>query len=117
MVQTRSQWAKEREVKQARLEYLRERKKQADLKKKQEEDNKTNDAAKTLVNMSNTTVYIIEKNIAEETLKEAKEELRKLKLIKQYKSVHESLKKTMLETIKMIDEVNHEINQLMLEVN
>lgn len=116
MVLTRSQWAKEREVKQARLEYLHDLKQKDN--KKQEEDNKTNDAAKTLVNMS-TTDYISHHKVrpTEQELKEAKEELRKLKLIKQYKSVHESLKKIMLETIKMIDEVNHEINQLMLEVN
>ena len=86
--------------------------------KKQLETGMANDAAKTLVNMS-TTDYISHHKVrpTEQALKEAKEELRKLKLITQYTSVHESLKKTMLETIKMIDEVNHEINQLMLEVN
>jgi hypothetical protein len=88
--------------------------------KKQQDNNMSNEAAKTLVKISNTPVYIRQrrnKYVVENELKEAREELRKLKLLKQYKSVLDSLKKTMLDTIKMLDEVNHEINQIISELN
>ena len=85
--------------------------------KKQQEINMANDAAKTLVNMS-TTDYISRRKVrpTEKELKEAKEELRKLKLLKQYKSVKESLKNTLLDTIKQLDEVDKEINDLISEI-
>lgn len=86
--------------------------------KKQLETGMANDAAKTLVNMS-TTDYISHHKVrpTEQTLKEANEELRKLKLIKQYKSVQESLKKTLLETQNLLDGVNQEIENLVNELN
>ena len=86
--------------------------------KKQLETGMANDAAKTLVNMS-TTDYISHHKVrpTEQALKEAKEELRKLKLIKQYKSVQESLKKTLLETKNLLDGVNQEIENLVNELN
>ena len=79
-----------------------------------------NDAAKTLVNMSNSTVpvYISRRNKSEveEELNKAKEQLRKLKLLKAYKSVQQSLEKTKLETQNMLDEVDKEINDLISEI-
>ena len=86
--------------------------------KKQLETGMANDAAKRLVNMS-TTDYISHHKVrpTEQALKEAKEELRKLKLIKQYKSVQESLKKTLLETKNLLDGVNQEIENLVNELN
>ena len=64
---------------------------------KKQQEIMTNEAAQTLVEMSRKPIYIRQrrnKNALEEDLKKAKEELRKLKLIKEYKSVKESLKKT-----------------------
>ena len=94
--------------------------KQELYEKKRQEINMANDAAKTLVNMSNSTVpvYISRRKVrpTEEALKEAKEELRKLKLLKEYKSVKESLKNTLLDTIKQLDEVDKEINDLISEI-
>ena len=88
--------------------------------KKRQEINMANDAAKTLVNMSNSTVpvYISRRKVTlrEEALKEAKEELRKLKLLKEYNSEKESLKNTLLDTIKQLDEVDKEINDLISEI-
>ena len=79
-----------------------------------------NDAAKTLVNMSNSTVpiYISRRKVrpTEKELKEAKEELRKLKLLKEYKSVKESLKTILLDTIEQLDEIDKEINDLISEI-
>ena len=88
--------------------------------KKQLEINMTNEAAQTLVEMSRKPVYIRQrrnKNALEEDLKKAKEELRKLKLIKEYKSVKESLKKTILETQNLLEGVNQEIEILVNELN
>ena len=86
--------------------------------KKRQEINMANDAAKTLVNMSNSTDYISRRKVrpTEEALKEAKEELRKLKLLKEYKSVKESLKNTLLDTIEQLDEVDKGINDLISEI-
>ena len=87
--------------------------------KKQLETVMTNDAAKTLVNMSTIPMNISRRNkcSSEEELKEAKAELRSLKLLKTYKSVQDSLKKTLLGTVKQLDEVNKEIDELVNELN
>ena len=86
--------------------------------KKRQEINMANDAAKTLVNMSATPIYISRRNKSEveEELNKAKEQLRKLKLLKAYKSVKQSLEKTQLETQNMLDEVDKEINDLISEI-
>ena len=86
--------------------------------KKRQEINMTNDAAKTLVNMSAMPIYISRRNKSEveEELNKAKEQLRKLKLLKAYKSVQQSLEKTKLETQNMLDEVDKEINDLISEI-
>ena len=86
--------------------------------KKQQEIYMVNDAAKTLINMS-TTDYISHHKVrpTEQALKEEKAELRKLKLIKEYKYVQESLKKTLLETQNLLNGVNQEIENLINELN
>ena len=87
---------------------------------KKQQEIMENEAAQTLVEMSRKPVYVRQRRnkiSLEEDLKKAKEELRKLKLIKEYKSVQESLKKTILETQNILEGVNQEIEILVNELN
>ena len=87
---------------------------------KKQQEIMENEAAQTLVEMSRKPVYVRQRRnkiSVEEDLKKAKEELRKLKLIKEYKSVQESLKKTILETQNLLEGVNQEIEILVNELN
>ena len=86
--------------------------------KKRQEINMENDAAKTLINISAMPIYISRRNKSEveEELNKAKGQLRKLKLLKAYKSVKQSLEKTQLEMQNILDEVDKEINDLISEI-
>ena len=88
--------------------------------KKQLEINMTNEAAQTLVEMSRKPVYVRQrrnKNAVEEDVEKAREELHQINVIKLYKSVQESLKKTILETQNLLEGVNQEIEILVNELN
>ena len=88
--------------------------------KKQQEINMTNEAAQTLVEMSIKPIYIRQrrnKNAVEEDVEKAREELHQINVIKLYKSVQESLKKTILETQNLLEGVNQEIEILVNELN
>ena len=88
--------------------------------KKQQEINMTNEAAQTLVEMSRKSIYIRQrrnKNAVEEDVEKVREELHQLNVIKLYKSVQESLKKTILEADKLLNELDIEINYLIYKLN
>ena len=88
--------------------------------KKQQEINMANEAAQTLVEMSRKPVYVRQrrnKNAVEEDVEKAREELHQLNVIKLYKSVQESLKKTILEADKLLNELDIEINYLIYKLN
>ena len=85
--------------------------------KKQLEINMTNEAAQTLVEMSRKPVYIRQrrnKNAVEEDVEKVREELHQLNVIK---SVQESLKKTILEADKLLNELDIEITYLIYKLN
>ena len=88
--------------------------------KKQQEINMTNEAAQTLVEMSIKPIYIRQrrnKNAVEEDVEKVREELHQLNVIKLYKSVQESLKKTILEADKLLNELDIEITYLIYKLN
>ena len=91
--------------------------------KKQQDNNMSNEAAKTLVKISNTPVYIRQrrkKNAIEEDINKVREEFVMTNLINDYNSIQESLNKTLIETIKHLDQVNiriNQINQIISELN
>ena len=88
--------------------------------KKQQEINMANEAAQTLVEMSRKPVYVRQrrnKNAVEEDVEKAREELHQLNVIKLYKSVQESLKKTILEADKLLNELDIEITYLIYKLN
>ena len=85
--------------------------------KKQLEINMTNEAAQTLVEMSRKPIYIRQrrnKNAVEEDVEKAREELHQINVIK---SVQESLKKTILEADKLLNELDIEITYLIYKLN
>ena len=88
--------------------------------KKQQEINMANEAAQTLVEISRKPVYVRQrrnKNAVEEDVEKAREELHQLNVIKLYKSVQESLKKTILEADKLLNELDIEITYLIYKLN
>lgn len=88
--------------------------------KKQQEINMANEAAQTLVEMSRKPIYIRQrrnKNAVEEDVEKVREQLHQLNVIKLYKSVQESLKKTILEADKLLNELDIEITYLIYKLN
>ena len=87
---------------------------------KKQQEIMANEAAQTLVEMSRKPVYVRQrrnKNAVEEDVEKAREELHQINVIKLYKSVQESLKKTILETQNLLEGVNQEIEILVNELN
>ena len=87
---------------------------------KKQQEIMANEAAQTLVEMSRKPVYVRQrrnKNAVEEDVEKAREELHQLNVIKLYKSVQESLKKTILEADKLLNELDIEITYLIYKLN
>ena len=90
------------------------------LTRNQKKQQEINMAAQTLVEMSRKPVYVRQrrnKNAVEEDVEKAREELHQLNVIKLYKSVQESLKKTILEADKLLNELDIEITYLIYKLN